>query len=378
MSSRFPIPSRAQRPLGRRGVMVAGAGAAAAVLGGASLASAAPGPSPSPASGAGLAGLPVEPTATAPFSMVGLTWDDPSRSPSVTFQVRTRDAAGGRWRPWRTLTELHHRPDGAEGTGRGGVEPLWVGPSDGVQFRAAAGAGAGAVRALPPGLAPALVDPGTSTAAFAPRRLDVLPDRPPKLVDRAGWGAEESLVADPPQYMADAKAMFVHHTAGGNDYTADEAPAVLRGVFRYHVVDLGWNDIGYNFFVDKYGVLYEGRAGGVDRAVRAAHTYGFNTDTTSVALLGNTEETGVNLRTRLAIARLAAWKLRHHGHLPLDRVTLPAAAAGGNLAGQSWKLGDPIEFHRISGHRDGFNTLCPGKALYEALPEIRRMAGLMP
>ncbi|WP_411129937.1 N-acetylmuramoyl-L-alanine amidase [Streptomyces sp. x-19] len=182
------------------------------------------------------------------------------------------------------------------------------------------------------------------------------------------------MVQDPPEYMADAKAIFVHHTAGINDYTPADSPAIVRSIFLYHVQELGWNDVGYNFFVDKFGTLFEGRAGGIDRAVRAAHTYGFNTNTSSISLLGNTEDMTVDAVAKAAIAHLAGWKMRHHGHIPDSQVVLPAAAQGGNYQGDTWEIGDEITFHRIPGHRDGFNTLCPGAHLDLVLPEIRRLA----
>ena len=58
---------------------------------------------------------------------------------------------------------------------------------------------------------------------------------------------------------------FVHHTDSGNDYTAAEAPAIMRGVYAYHTKSLHWSDVGYNFLIDRYGT---GRVG--YRAVTAA------------------------------------------------------------------------------------------------------------
>ncbi len=100
------------------------------------------------------------------------------------------------------------------------------------------------------------------------------------------WGADESIRRGPPSYAADVRFAIVHHTAGRNDYTRAEAPAIVRGIQLFHVQGNGWNDIGYNFLVDRFGTIYEGRFGGVDRNVIGAHALGFNTGSVGIALLG--------------------------------------------------------------------------------------------
>ena len=66
----------------------------------------------------------------------------------------------------------------------------------------------------------------------------------------------------------------MHHTAGTNTYTPAQAAAIVRGIEVYHVKGNGWNDIGYNFLVDRFGTVYEGRGGGIDRNVIGAHAAG--------------------------------------------------------------------------------------------------------
>ncbi|WP_229833955.1 peptidoglycan recognition protein family protein [Streptomyces xantholiticus] len=206
-------------------------------------------------------------------------------------------------------------------------------------------------------------DPAESTGPTAPAA--------PSIVSRADWGADESLVADPPSYLDKVDAVFVHHTAGTNSYDCTESPAIIRAILTYHVKTNGWNDIGYNFFVDKCGTVFEGRAGGVDKPVRGAHTYGFNGYSSGVSLLGDYENGGTPTpAAKQAIADIAAWKLGLHGVDPEAEVTLTAAGDTG-----VYKTGEKATLNTVSGHRDGFATLCPGATLYSALPEIRRTAG---
>ncbi|MCM2577927.1 FG-GAP-like repeat-containing protein [Streptomyces meridianus] len=194
--------------------------------------------------------------------------------------------------------------------------------------------------------------------------------RPP-IVSRAQWGADESRVDDPPEYIEAVKAVFVHHTVGTNNYSCADSPALARGIFEYHVETNGWNDLGYNFLVDKCGTVFEGRAGGVDLPVKGAHTYGFNSDSAGIAVLGDFQS-GAGKPTRQAleaVARVAAWKLGQYGGDPSGEVTLTAAGDTG-----VWNTGDQATLKTVSGHRDGFATECPGDNLYAKLPEIRRFA----
>src|SRR5690606_8313 len=109
----------------------------------------------------------------------------------------------------------------------------------------------------------------------------------PAITTRRGWGADERLREKNFAYTKKVKAAFVHHTASGNNYTCSQAPSLIRGFYRYHVVSLGWRDIGYNFLIDKCGRIYEGRAGGVAKAVLGAHTLGFNSNSMGIAVIGS-------------------------------------------------------------------------------------------
>jgi hypothetical protein len=156
-------------------------------------------------------------------------------------------------------------------------------------------------------------------------------------------------------FHGQAHIAFVHHTDGSNSYTSTQVPGIIRGIYDFHVNGQGWSDIGYNFLVDRFGRIWEGRYGGVDRAVIGAHTMNYNSWSFGVSAIGNFSSTTPPTAMLDAIERVIAWKFSIHGN----------PATGSVYARDKY-------FNRISGHRDGFSTACPGQRLYDLLPAIRR------
>lgn len=329
-----------------------------------------------------------------PFSMVGVTWADPRATVDGVVQVRTRATGSARWSHWQTLETDGRAPADV----RGSSDPLWAGPSNAVEARVI-----GARRALPRGLRLDLVNPdapGSQPGAEPAReqtedkttqreraatrtgrheklgrRGSAVPlpaRRVPRLVSRAGWRADEAIVKGEAEYTGPTQVFFVHHTATGNGYTCAQSAGIVRGIQTYQVRSRGWDDVGYNFLVDKCGTVFEGRRGGAGRTVLGAHTVGFNADASSIAVIGDYRTRGVTPRVRTVIAAVAAYKLGAYGNAPNGRVTL---TSGG---GPRFPKGQRATLWRIAGHRDAGRTSCPGNALYAQLPSIRAIAGAAP
>ncbi|MGW4285842.1 N-acetylmuramoyl-L-alanine amidase [Streptomyces sp. NPDC004673] len=213
-----------------------------------------------------------------------------------------------------------------------------------------------------------------SPSATVPTAPPSTVPRPP-ITPRSGWRADETISPEAPTYIdGKIKAVVIHHTASTNDYTCAEAPSIINQVYTYDVTGLGWKDLGYNFVVDKCGTIYEGRKGGVDLPVVGAHAYGFNSQTTGIAVLGTYMDAPPPMAAMASVARLAAWKLGQYGVQPDSTITLTTALSGQNLKGRTWEPGEQLTLPAIHGHRDGYNTLCPGDAFYEALGTVRTLA----
>lgn len=390
------------------------------------------------------------------FSLLGVTWKNPSVQVAGTVEVRTRAVGSGKWSNWLGLDSDNRQDEG--GAVRGGTEPAWVGPSDGVEVRVN---GKSAAR-LPQGLRldmvgsvdgsgdgddvqpaafladgvegsddPTATESVTPSEPTTPETTDSTPTEPstsesptdepsatdsasasespsesatpselasesasasasapntpaappstvpqPTITPRSGWGADESLSPEAPTYLPGGKikAVVVHHTAQSNTYTCAEAPSIINAIYTYDVKTLGWKDLGYNFVVDKCGTVYEGRKGGVELPVLGAHAYGFNSLTTGIAVLGTYTDSAPSREAMTSVARVAAWKLGQYGVDPDGTVTLTTAVNGQNLAGKTWGPGEDLSFPAIHGHRDGYNTLCPGDAFYAALGTVRSWA----
>ena len=292
-------------------------------------------------------------TAASParFDLVGLHWRGAG---TVRFRVRS---TSGRWSAWEAAA-----PEAEDGPDAGTVEraragawrlgnPWWVGSSDRIEYR---------VRGRVTRLRAWFV---SSPAAGVPART-LQTAGAPAIVPRAGWKADEKIRRAGPAFAANLRIAIVHHTAGANGYTAAQAPAIVRAIQLYHVKGNGWNDIGYNFLVDRFGTVYEGRYGGVERNVVGAHAEGFNTGSVGVAVLGEYSSLAVAAKARSSLAALLAWRL-DVAHV--DPATTQSFISGGNAR---FGAGLPVFLRTISGHRDTGFTDCPGTALYNLLNAI--------
>jgi uncharacterized protein with LGFP repeats len=318
----------------------------------------------------------VQKHATDGFSAVGVTWlTDPALT-EVAVQVRIR--ADGRWGTWTDVeVQLGTGADAASREAQGaraGSDLLFVGASDAVQVRVDSAGG------TPRDVRLALIDPGASradaattdgTSAARPVLLGGAVAQAaasaPAYVSRAGWGADESLRTCTSAASPTLRGGILHTTATSNDYTATQSPAVMRSMYAYHVKSLKWCDIGYNFLVDKFGTLFEGRAGSVTRSVIGSHTGGFNTGTVGVSMIGNHELVAPTAAQRRTVERVLAWKLDGAGLDP--RGTTTYSSGGGSAT--RYAAGTVVTKSVISGHRDYSSKSCPGNLAYPLLEEIR-------
>jgi hypothetical protein len=289
------------------------------------------------------------------FDLVGLHWRG---SGSVDFRTRS---VNGRWSVWRRAApEAEDLPDDATAEARAAEgwrqgNPYWTGESDRIAYR---------LHGRVTRLRAYFVE---SPEQRIPLRRAQIAGSPP-IVSRLAWGANEAIRRAPPQYAPSVQYAIVHHTAGTNSYTRSQSAAIVRGIEVYHVKGNGWNDIGYNFLVDKYGQVFEGRFGGIDKNVVGAHAEGFNTGSVGVAMLGTYTVSAPPLVAKTALVNLLAWRLDIAHVDPLSSLTV---ASGGNAR---FPVGTPVFLRAVSGHRDTGFTTCPGAVLYAQLGTLARQA----
>jgi hypothetical protein len=308
------------------------------------------------------------------FSMLGVTWQHGEAS----VRVRVRRAGGG-WTGWQTLPALRDRPDPRTAEGAAtpyATEPVWVGPSDGVQVELSGTSTSPVLTLIDPGrtaadsvVAPAAVPaPETAPAGVSARAARRPKRRPPQRIPafytRHQWGANPNWASGEPQQARSIKQVHVHHTVSANDYGPADVPAMLRGIYRYHTKSLGWSDVGYNFFVDRFGRIWAGRRR-PKRETIGAHTLGFNHVSVGIAVLGNYQTAAATDPVVKAIARVAAWKLAKFHRNPLGTIKVRSHGS------DRFPRGRVVVLPVIDGHRDTNDTACPGNNLYAALPAIR-------
>jgi hypothetical protein len=302
---------------------------------------------------------------------VGFSWPAGNAAGAGAGTVWMRARTAGGWSGWREVEQAGDGPDATSReyrAGRAYSDGQWLdaGTAE-IQVRvdapAAGTATAGGVEAhlITPDLTPT---PGTEPARAG---VATAATAQPPIVSRAGWGADESIRRAAPEYSDTVKAAFVHHTVQSNGYSPSESAALIRSDYLYHVRTRGWNDIGYNFLVDRYGRVFEGRYGGVTRAVLGAHAGGFNTDSTGVALLGTFTTSRPTSPMVAALEGLLAWKL-DLTHVDPRGLTVLTSAGGANVR---YPAGRRVVVHTILGHRSTSYTTCPGSPTLRLLSGVR-------
>jgi len=310
------------------------------------------------------------------FSTIGVTWRAGTAAAGTVVQVRAR--TGGRWSAWNEMDVADATGSGDQSTVKGtpaqrdGTEPAYVGPSDGYQVQVSSPSGQS-----PVDVQVVAVDPGSSAADASAASGEGVPassamaeGSQPTIISRAVWGADPKLLNCAPTIMSTVKAVAVHHTVSVNGYSSSSVPSMIRGIYAYHTNGLGWCDIAYNVLVDRFGTLWEGRAGGLSLPVMSAATGGFNSYTSAVSAIGNFDTTSAPAAMVDSIARFASWKLGLGRVNPAARTSL--VSAGGSFT--QYPAGKVVGLPTIFGHRDSDLTACPGRYLYAQLATIRSKA----
>jgi hypothetical protein len=283
------------------------------------------------------------------FTMVG--FELPDGVDELRVRVRALD---GTWSEWFDLDRIDLDDDGpdpdtdearASSKAARFTEPAWVDAATQFQVELPAAAADTQLRATvldTDGLAGGPVERRRFTVPGAVAEASTRP----AIVSRAQWGAQAPRTAA--TYARTVDMAVVHHTAGSNSYTREQAPARVRGYQDYHRNVLGWRDIGYNALVDRYGTIYEGREGGLDRGVIGAHAANYNTGSFGVSVMGNFSSVDAPQAAYTALARVIGWKAAIHGFDPL---------------GTTGRTYNGNRLRTISGHRDMGQTACPGLIL---------------
>lgn len=294
------------------------------------------------------------------FSTVGVLLDG---APSEPVMVRTR-SVDGNWSDWRELAvELDEGPDAdsAEAAAAGAVaatEPIWVADAVGYELTMAATDADGAQVALVREEQRRVVTEATPLAdAAMPRAFDI--------ATRAAWGAQ---AVSSVSYGSTIDLAVVHHSVSSNSYSQAEVPGVIRGIQAYHMGGRGWSDIGYNFVVDRFGGVWEGRAGSLDGPTIGAHAAGFNTNSVGVVVLGDYTSATPSSAAVESVSRVVGWKLASHGTNPVGTVTRTAGTGSTRYA-----PGTTVQIPRVVGHGDVGSTSCPG-SVRNSLGAIRPRA----
>lgn len=179
---------------------------------------------------------------------------------------------------------------------------------------------------------------------------------------RAAWGAQP-YKGTPSIARNGVQQVVLHHTATQNNLrradgtcSRELVASTMRSMQSWHQNNNGWSDLGYNVVIDPCGGIWEGRAGGLERAVIGAHARNFNTGSTGIAVIGTYSNLAPNPAILASLDRVVGWKAGIHGIDTQARVTRGATS-----------------YPTVVGHRQVGQTSCPGRIM-EHIDRVRKNA----
>lgn len=199
-----------------------------------------------------------------------------------------------------------------------------------------------------------------AAASVATEPVIVAPDL--SIHPRTAWAGRRK-PRGPLKPEPDVKFLLVHHTAGSYAYGRDQVAGVIRSVCQYQQAAKGWPDTCYNFFIDKYGGVWEGREGSIFSPVMADATGGSQGFAQLVCLLGNFEKDVPTKAMIESLTRVLGW-LAVKYDIDLDQANKVSFTSRGS---NKWRKGVRVAARPISGHRDMSYTACPGRNVYPLL-----------
>lgn len=166
-------------------------------------------------------------------------------------------------------------------------------------------------------------------------------------------------------YKYKKKKIIVHHTADDDTFgTQAEVMSGIRNIYKFHTLTRGWGDIGYNFLIDQFGNIYEGRAGGA--GVIGAHAERNNADTIGISLMGNYDIQQPSQEMMDALLRLTTALARKYNiNLDAKQTYYRAVSTAPYIATTAGTS--------FVGHEDTKATACPGENVAEQMPFIKDM-----
>ena len=191
------------------------------------------------------------------------------------------------------------------------------------------------------------------------------------VIPRSAWDGDlapaGAIPAEP-----DVRYLLVHHSVDpGNDYGEGDVAGILRGFVRFHTSSTkGWPDLAYNFLVDRFGRVWEGRTGSLAGPVAGDATGGNQGFDQLCCFIGNHQAAAPTPQAFAAMAGLLGALARRSGVDLGEGATATFTSRGSNRH----PAGATVTTPTIAGHRDMSRTQCPGDAVVARLSELRALA----